>query len=94
MKTVHIYVTGKVHGVFFRAFTKNAADNLRISGWVKNLPDGRVEALATGEDKNIETFIAQLKTGPPASRVDRIEIKEQDASGTKEKYAGFEILRD
>ena len=90
---IKIIITGIVQGVSFRSFTKNAADNLNISGWVKNLPDGSVEALAIGAKKDIEKFISELKTGPPTSRVDNIEIQEQRPAGTKENQAGFHILR-
>jgi len=92
MQSIHIIISGRVQGVSFRSFTKSAADNLNISGWVKNLPDGSVEALATGAKKDIEKLISELKTGPPASKVDNIEIQEQHKLETK-KHSGFNILR-
>lgn len=94
IQSIHIIISGIVQGVSFRAFTKNAADQLHIHGWVKNLPDGRVETLVSGAKKDIDAFIILLKTGPPFSRVERIEMKEQHTSETKEKHTGFEIHRD
>ncbi len=89
MKYIHVFVTGRVQGVFFRAFTKKSADDCDIKGWVRNLPDGRVEAFACGDKEKIDTFITQLKKGPPASRVENIEILAADA---KEEFSDFSIL--
>lgn len=94
MRSIHIIISGIVQGVSFRSFTKSAADQLHIRGWVKNLPDGRVEALVIGAKKDIDAFIARLKTDPRASRVDNIEIQDQSAAGPKNKFSGFDILRD
>jgi len=94
MKSIHILVSGQVQGVFYRSFTKTAAEKLGITGWVKNLPDGRVEALATGNENKITKFIEELKRGPPASRVDNVEITEIQPSEIKEKYTDFRISRD
>jgi len=94
IQSIRIIISGKVQGVSFRSFTKNAADNLNISGWVKNRLDGSVEAHATGAKKDVDAFIALLKKGPPASRVENVEIQEQHKLETKEKHSGFEILRD
>jgi len=51
MKRAHLFISGKVQGVFFRAFTKEVADSLGLKGWVRNLTDGRVEAVFEGEEK-------------------------------------------
>lgn len=90
MKRVHIIVTGLVQGVFFRAFTKETADRLKISGWVRNLPDGSVEAVAEGSEKVLEEFISELKKGPPKARVDKATV---EYSGAKNEFFGFEIRR-
>lgn len=66
---IHCYITGKVQGVWFRASTKEQADLLGITGWVRNLPDGRVEVLACGEKNKIEQLQTWLKRGPALARV-------------------------
>lgn len=70
----HILVKGRVQGVFFRDHTQKYATAQEVTGWVRNLPDGRVEAVAEGERENIEKFIELVKQGPPLSRVEDVEI--------------------
>ena len=93
MKCIHIFVTGRVQGVFFRAFTKKTADNCAIKGWVKNLPDRRVEALAIGAEDKINDFLDNLRAGPPASRVDDVDVTVMAPDDTEERYDDFQILR-
>lgn len=71
-------VSGKVQGVFFRAATRDRAQSLGVSGYAKNLDDGRVEVLACGEDKNVEALIDWLWEGSPAARVDHVEVEDVD----------------
>lgn len=85
---VRIFIWGRVLGVGFRAFTQRKARMLKIGGWVKNLPDGRVEAVAQGTPEAIEAFVAELKRGPRASRVERLEIQHEQ---THEVFSSFEI---
>lgn len=87
-KRVHIFVSGRVQGVFFRAETKRAAQRYNLSGWVKNLRDGRVEAVFEGDEKNIEQMIAWCHEGPPFAAVEHLEISEEPASG---EFEGFSI---
>ncbi|MBI2029902.1 acylphosphatase [Candidatus Gottesmanbacteria bacterium] len=77
MKSVHIYITGDVIGVGFRSFIKRNADNLKITGWVKNLssPQNAVEAVFQGEKEDIEKIIDLCKKGPEISWVKDIKIK-------------------
>lgn len=56
-KRAHVYVSGRVQGVFFRATTRDEARSRGITGWVKNLPDGRVEAVFEGEEKKVQEMI-------------------------------------
>ena len=88
MKRVHIYVSGKVQGVFFRAETQRTATNHKLTGWVRNMSDGRVEALLEGEDTDVDKMIAWCKTGPPAARVDHVEFIEEPYTGN---LRGFNI---
>ena len=82
-------VQGRVQGVGFRFFAERAARELGVRGWVRNRPDGTVEALAEGEDAALQTFIERLKRGPLSSRVDRVEVAEEPPQG----FSTFEITR-
>ncbi len=70
----HIFVAGRVQGVFFRAFTRDVAESLGLKGWVRNLFDGRVEAVLEGSKELIEEALKKIKVGPPAARVDNIDL--------------------
>ncbi|MCK4520712.1 acylphosphatase [Candidatus Parcubacteria bacterium] len=85
---VHLFISGRVHGVFFRESTRIKAQQLGINGWVKNLNDGRVEAVFEGEDEKIKKIIKWARQGPIISRVDDIEIKEEKYEN---KFKNFEI---
>jgi len=74
MIALRIYVSGTVQGVGYRAFTKRLAQSYGLTGWVKNLPDGRVEVFVQGDKDVIWDFLKQLWEGPTAGRVDRMEI--------------------
>ncbi|HON58782.1 MAG TPA: acylphosphatase [Smithella sp.] len=88
MKRVHVYIGGRVQGVFFRAETRRAAKQFHLYGWVRNLPDGRVEALFEGEDKNIDEMIKWCHIGPPAARVDNVVFREEPYTG---EFSDFTI---
>ncbi len=85
MKTIHIIVTGRVQGVGFRYFTVRCANNLGLRGWVRNLPDGGVEAVIQGQDDSIEQMIELLQEGPRASIVTDLKIEEIE----QEEFSGF-----
>jgi acylphosphatase len=70
------WISGRVQGVYFRAFTESIARRLGICGWVRNLQDARVEVLACGEPAALEAFEASLHQGPPRAKVDQVEKKE------------------
>ena len=82
----HIYVSGRVQGVFFRDHTRRWASSLGLTGWVRNLSDGRVEVTAEGDKERIETLISKLKEGPPLARVDKVEVKWEDYRGEFEDF--------
>ena len=84
----HVTVYGRVQGVFFRAETKREADRLTITGWVRNLADGSVEAVIQGEKNNIDRMITWLKQGPPQSRVDEVRLEKSDSCSD---FTAFDI---
>ena len=75
VKRVHLWVSGRVQGVFFRQSTETLARELGLVGWVRNLPDGRVEAIAEGEAEALDRFLAFCHHGPPAAKVDHVELR-------------------
>ncbi len=88
MKRVRLYISGRVQGVFFRAETQRTARNLKLTGWVRNMEDGRVEALLEGEDLSVDQMVAWCHQGPPAARVDHVDVLEEPFTGT---LNGFRI---
>lgn len=87
-KRAHIFVSGRVQGVFFRDHTRRWACSLGLKGWVRNLFDGRVEALVEGERAKIEELISKLNQGPPMADVTNVEVLWEDYSG---EFDGFRI---
>ena len=79
---------GIVQGVFFRAFTRDVATRLGLGGWVRNLPDGSVEALFEGEREVIEQAIRKCSIGPSGARVDDVDVRWEDCQGAAK---GFQI---
>lgn len=90
--SVHLIVSGRVQGVFFRAHTKEVADSLHLLGWVKNLPTGEVEIYAEGEIKNLEKFIAWCKVGPPAAKVSKVKIDWRKEEKDLESFSPFKVI--
>jgi acylphosphatase len=88
-KRLHAYISGRVQMVMFRDFAQRNASRLGVSGWVKNLSDGRVEVLAEGEKHDLDLFLAKLNHGPILARVDRVEVEWSDAIGD---VSGFRIV--
>ena len=88
MQRLHLIISGRVQGVFFRAQTKDVARTLGLTGWVSNLPDGGVETLAEGEKETLEKFLEWCKHGPPSASVSNISIKWGEADG---EFKSFEI---
>jgi acylphosphatase len=70
---LHVWVEGRVQGVFFRDSTRREAEAIGLSGWVRNLPDGRVEALFVGSREDCERALAFVRVGPPRASVTRVE---------------------
>ena len=78
---VELKVTGRVQGVWFRASTQAEAQALGLAGWVRNLPDGRVEAVAEGPRPLVERLVAYCHEGPRLARVDDAEVRWTDPQG-------------
>lgn len=75
-KTISIIVSGRVQGVFYRQSTKEKASSLQVTGIVKNLPDGRVQIIATGTSEVLDSLVAWCKTGPPKANVTDVQVSE------------------
>jgi len=86
---VHAWVSGLVQGVAFRYHTRVFARELGVRGWVKNLPDGRVEVWAEGARADVERLVAWLRHGPPSAQVSGVELERTRAQG----HAGFHVQR-
>ena len=83
-----LIIGGRVQGVGFRYFTQEAAAREGLTGWVRNRPDGRVEAYIEGEAETVTRLERALRRGPPAARVDDVEAESELPSG---EYSGFVI---
>ncbi|AGK61286.1 Acylphosphatase [Archaeoglobus sulfaticallidus PM70-1] len=83
---VRIYVSGIVQGVGFRYFTRKLAKELGVKGYVKNLSDGRVLAVAEGESEQIEKFISELRKGPRGAVVRDIKVEEYQPNGEHDSF--------
>ena len=87
MIAVHVRVSGRVQGVYYRAFTQERAMALGVKGWVRNVPGGGVEAVLEGERKQVGELLKSMKSGPTGSIVLGMELSELQAKG----YEDFEI---
>lgn len=91
MKTrAHVFITGEVQRVFYRVWVRTQAERLGLTGWVKNLTDGRVEAVFEGPKNKVEEIIIKCKIGPSVAGVKQVKIKWGKATG---EHGGFEIER-
>lgn len=84
----HLFISGRVQGVFYRSFTEEVARSFGLKGWVRNSPDGRVEAMFEGDRASITEAIKACYQGPPASRVDDIEVQWEDY---QDEYPTFSV---
>ncbi|MBS3818833.1 acylphosphatase [bacterium] len=84
----HIFVSGRVQGVFFRDHTRKWASSLGLAGWVRNASDGRVEVVVEGEKEQIEDLIGRLREGPPMARVENVDV---DWENYKGEFTDFRI---
>ncbi|MEM2281715.1 MAG: acylphosphatase [Candidatus Bathyarchaeia archaeon] len=84
----HVFVSGRVQGVFFRYETRREAKMYGVKGWVRNLPDGRVEAVFEGEEEAVKQLIEFCRRGPPGAKVKGVEVRWEDYTG---EFKDFEI---
>lgn len=87
LSQAHLLISGRVQGVYYRAFTQNLAIKFGLNGWVKNLHDGRVEAVLEGQGELIEQAILACKRGPSGARVTEVDVTWASPLGLQ----GFEI---
>jgi acylphosphatase len=78
---VHVFVSGDVQGVFFRAETRRQARELGLAGWVRNIPDGRVEAVFEGPPEAVERMVAWCRQGPTHAEVREVEVRRENPEG-------------
>lgn len=86
---VRLFIKGKVQGVFFRQALKVMAKKNHVNGWVRNLPDGRVEAVLEGEDLDVSTLVEWAHAGSANARVEDVEIKNEKYA---DEFTKFEVL--
>jgi acylphosphatase len=84
---VHVFVSGNVQGVFFRQKTKQQAENFGVNGWVRNLPDGRVEAVFEGEEEAVKALVDYCHQGPSSAKVTGVDVRRESYRG---EFSGFE----
>jgi acylphosphatase len=90
IRTVNIRVWGKVQGVFYRATAQEVAEGLGLNGWVRNCPDGTVEALASGDNESVAAFIDWCKKGPRKAEVQEVQVNDVE---TTKLESGFFVRR-
>lgn len=89
MPTYHLLIKGKVQGVYYRASAREKGEEMGVKGWVKNTPDGNVEAVVSGEEEAVDAFIAWCKKGP-----ERAKVSEVIRTKIQEKlFSTFEVKR-
>jgi len=89
MPTIHLQISGKVQGVYFRASAKEAAEQLGLTGWVKNSANGDVESVANGSEEKLAKFVEWCKMGPPGAKVVNVVVKNIEEAA----FRDFAIIR-
>ncbi|MBI2954746.1 MAG: acylphosphatase [Chloroflexi bacterium] len=84
----HVLISGEVQGVFFRESMRHMAERLGVAGWVRNLFDGRVEAMIEGETDQVEGLIEWCREGPPAAQVEEVDVELERFVGD---FSGFAV---
>lgn len=86
MKRLHLIVSGKVQGVFYRDFVRREAEKLGVKGFVRNLSDGTVEVVAEGDDSVLKSLVAACKKGPLMAFVKSVDVKDEPSTGQFEDF--------
>lgn len=89
MPTVHVIIEGKVQGVYFRATAKDVADEIGVTGWIKNTEEGNVEITASGDNEQLQKFIAWCKIGPRRAIVSGVQVKNIE----EKSFESFNVIR-
>ena len=89
MITLHLWITGKVQGVFYRASAAEKAKSLKLNGWIKNTAHGAVEATVNGQDDDVQQFVAWCRRGPKNANVENVAVTQKPDDG----LTGFEVIR-
>ena len=84
---VHVVISGRVQGVWFRASTRDKAQQLGLTGWVKNTVEGNVEAVFEGKEQQVQQMIDWCHRGPPHARVDNVEVQKKPISQGFEQFS-------
>jgi len=87
MKRMHVFISGRVQGVAFRHYTVKMARSLNLGGWVRNLGDGRVEAVIEGDDDLVDAMLAWCGRGPSLAHVAHVDVQEEPCSGEYEDFS-------
>ena len=87
MKTLHLVIHGRVHGVFFRDSMRHEAQKLGVAGWVHNRSDGTVEAAVQGEPAAVDAIVRWAQRGPQHAQVERVDIEPDEGS-----YNSFDVI--
>ena len=90
MVRAHLIVRGRVQGVFFRACTRDEAERLGVTGWVRNRPEGTVEVLLEGVEEEVDRIVEWCRQGPPIARVDEVSVEMASYRG---EFGSFRIIR-
>lgn len=86
MKRVHVLLTGRVQGVFFRESARQEAADLGVKGWIRNMPDGRVEGVFEGDDARVDALVQWCRDGPDRAAVEDVAVEEEPAMDSFEEF--------
>ena len=87
MRRVHVRVRGRVQGVFFRAEARGRAESLGLGGWIRNAPDGSVEAVFEGDEQRVDSMVEWCRRGPSGAHVDDVDVEAEEPTGE----TGFDV---
>lgn len=88
IRRAHVWVSGRVQGVYYRSYARDAARRLGLTGWVRNARDGRVEAILEGEEDAVKEMISWCWKGSPSARVEDVEVSWEEPTG---EFADFSV---